>query len=241
MTQGRLNIMERRLKERLVGATILVVLIVLLVPELLSGPSRPLRTSAMTGGSNDTVRNVTVDLATSKATPAPDSAASAAAPMESQPPVESPPPRIDPPQAADGDRSDQAPPTPDLRVDHGAPPSITTPAAQPPLGAAVENPSPPPSSPSVRARSKARQAAAPSPAPHPVWAVQTGSFASRANAEKQVRRLKAHESSVYLSSGGKGSALRYRVRVGPYTDRAAAERALARLRQQGESASLVAP
>ena len=32
--------MDRRVKERLVGATILVVLIVLIVPELLSGPDR---------------------------------------------------------------------------------------------------------------------------------------------------------------------------------------------------------
>ena len=33
--------MDRRVKERLIGATILVVLIVLIVPELLSGPKRP--------------------------------------------------------------------------------------------------------------------------------------------------------------------------------------------------------
>src|ERR1700688_4884165 len=33
--------MDRRVKERLVGASILVVLIVLIVPELLSGPPAP--------------------------------------------------------------------------------------------------------------------------------------------------------------------------------------------------------
>ena len=61
--------MDRRVKERLIGASILVVLIVLIVPELLSGPApapvapRPLSTAGP-------VRSVTVDLATSQ-TPEP--------------------------------------------------------------------------------------------------------------------------------------------------------------------------
>jgi DedD protein len=237
---GLLNIMDRRLKERLVGATILVVLIVLIVPELLSGPRRPLPTPAVTGGAVEAVRNVTVDLATSKATAASDSSVSAPA-SESPPPIESPPPRADSPPPADGDRSEDAT-TPELHTGHGSPPSITTLKAQQPQGAAVENPSAPPISAGVRARSNAAGETAASPQePHPFWAVQTGSFASRANAEKQMHRLKSHESSVYLSSGGRGPALRYRVRVGPFADRAAAERAKARLKQEGESASLVAP
>jgi len=231
MTGSKAHIMDRRLQERLVGATILVALIVLIVPELLSGPRRPLQAPAVTGGSNETVRNVTVDLATSKATPAPP-------PIEPPPAVESPP-RIDPPRVEAS--PDQAAPTPGSRVDRRPPPSITTLTAQQPPGAAVENPSPPPTSTGVRARSKAGEPAASAQAPHSFWAVQTGSFASRANAEKQMARLKSHESSVYLSSGGKGAALRYRVRVGPYPDRAAAERAVARLKQEGESANLVAP
>ena len=59
--------MDRRVKERLIGATILVVLIVLIVPELLSGPKRP---RAAAGGVSLPVRSrsVSVDLATSKAT-----------------------------------------------------------------------------------------------------------------------------------------------------------------------------
>ena len=63
--------MDRRVKERLIGATILVVLIVLIVPELLSGP-KAARTPVQppsAAGPADAVRNVTVDLATSKATP----------------------------------------------------------------------------------------------------------------------------------------------------------------------------
>ena len=73
--------MDRRVKERLVGASILVVLIVLVVPELLSGPPSAGRAPA---AAPQPVRNVTVDLATSKPT-APDSAADPAA-SGAQPP-----------------------------------------------------------------------------------------------------------------------------------------------------------
>jgi DedD protein len=81
--------MDRRVKERLVGASILVVLIVLIAPELLSGPA-PLSPGPATKGlpavsAPEPVRHVTVDLATSKPAvtdPATDStaAASSAAP-----------------------------------------------------------------------------------------------------------------------------------------------------------------
>src|SRR5260370_40679148 len=72
MKEGWSSVMDRRVKERLVGATILVVLIVLIVPELLSGPKArvPPVQPPSAAGPAEAVRNVTVDLATSKATPA---------------------------------------------------------------------------------------------------------------------------------------------------------------------------
>jgi DedD protein len=60
--------MERRVKERLIGASILVALVVLVVPELLSGPkpnAGPVPT--LPAAAPDPIRNVTVDLTTSKA------------------------------------------------------------------------------------------------------------------------------------------------------------------------------
>jgi len=64
--------MDRRVKERLVGATILGVLIVLLVPELLSGPKPA---AAPAASSTEPVRNVTVDLTTRQSVaPAPTAA-----------------------------------------------------------------------------------------------------------------------------------------------------------------------
>jgi DedD protein len=80
--------MDRRVKERLIGAGILVVLAVVAVPELLSGP-KPAAPAAelprLPAGAPDPVRNVTVDLATSKpavasSAPAPPTPTAAAPP-----------------------------------------------------------------------------------------------------------------------------------------------------------------
>src|SRR5579863_7947251 len=66
--------MDRRVKERLVGASILAALIVLIVPELLSGPP-PASVNPSSGlpvSAPQPVRNVTVDLATRKVPPEPE-------------------------------------------------------------------------------------------------------------------------------------------------------------------------
>jgi DedD protein len=198
--------MDRRVKERLVGASILVVIIVLIVPELLSGPAPGPVTPRLPVSAPEPVRNVTVDLTPNKA-PAPEPAAEAAA-SSAQPPA-----------AGSGDAASAvAEPTP-------------APAAAVP-SAPLETTTPPPTS--------AATAAKPGAAGHS-WAVQLGSFASHANADKLVRQLKAQGFSVYVLSGGSGPSLRYRVRVGPMADRGAAAQAAARLKSLGHVGSLVSP
>jgi DedD protein len=205
--------MDRRVKERLVGASILVVLIVLIVPELLSGPAPGPVTPRLPVSAPQPVRNVTVDLATNKA-PAPEPAAEAAA-SSAQPP----------PGTGSGDAASAvAEPTPASP----APAAPPVPVPSVPL----ETTAPPPTS--------AATAAKPAAAGHS-WAVQLGSFASHGNADKLVRKLKAQGFSVYVLSGGSGSSLRYRVRVGPIADRGAAAQAAARLKSLGHVGSLVSP
>ena len=70
--------------------------------------------------------------------------------------------------------------------------------------------------------------------------VQLGVFASRANADKLVHELKARGYPAYLASSGPTAAPRYRVRVGPMAQAAAAQ-TLAKLQSQGHSGALVAP
>ena len=209
--------MDRRVKERLVGASILVVLIVLIVPELLSGPAPGPVTPRLPVSAPEPVRNVTVDLATNKA-PAPEPAAEAAASS------------AQPPGTGSGDAASAVvEPTPAASA-AAAPAPAAPPASAP--SAPLETTAPPPTS--------AATAPKPAAAGHN-WAVQLGSFASHANADKLVRKLKAQGFSVYVLSGGSGASLRYRVRVGPMADRGAATQAAARLKSLGHVGSLVSP
>jgi DedD protein len=213
--------MDRRVKERLIGASILVALIVLVVPELLSGPKSavPSATPAAIFPANapEPTRNVTLDLATSKApansevepADAEGSAASAAS-------------------AAKGGESAPAPATSTVASSSSASATAATTSAAPA------------SAPS--ASTKTVETAAPSPISVRVtWAVQLGSFASRANADNLSRQLKGQGFSVYVLTGGSGASARYRVRVGPLADRDSAERTAAKLKSIGHVSSLVAP
>jgi DedD protein len=202
--------MDRRVKERLIGASILVVLIVLVVPELLSGPKPAAPPALGPRTIAEPIRHVTVDLTTSKAPAASDAEpvaipASPASAAGSAPGAESgsPGPNVASPAAA---------------------PRATAPAAAPAAPAPVETSAPSPIS-----------------AAHASWAVQLGSFASRANADKLLQQLKAQGLTVYLSSGGSGQGLRYRVRIGPLADRDTAERTAAKLKSLGHVSTIVAP
>jgi DedD protein len=217
--------MDRRLKERLVGATILVALIVLIVPELLSGPKRPGLPPLAAGLPAAPSRSVVVDLATSKATAEPESgAASQAAPAEAP---------------NNTDAAEESTHTASAEPAAPSAPSVATLKAQNAAPAPLETPASPPKSVPAGPRSAAPVEA---PAvPRHAWAVQLGSFASKANADRLAHRLQGSGGSFYVVAGGSGSALRYRVRMGPLTDRSAAERALAKLKAQGHSATIVTP
>jgi DedD protein len=209
--------MDRRVKERLIGASILVVLIVLVVPELLSGPKSavPSATPAAIFPANapEPTRNVTLDLATSKA------------PANSE---------VEPAEAAKGG---EAAPTPAPSTDGSSSTAVSTSTA--PTSTAPASAAP---APDAAATAKPVETAAPSPiSTRAAWAVQLGSFASRTNADNLSRQLKGQGFSVYVLSGGSGASVRYRVRVGPLADRDSAERTAAKLKSIGHASSLVAP
>jgi DedD protein len=221
--------MDRRLKERLVGATILVVLIVLIVPELLSGPKRSVKAPAAASGPVEILRNVTVDLAANAPADGPASAASAPLLPPFAAPQPAPPGAAEPaaaPVIGTLKAQQQTPPVPD-KPQQQTPPLLDHEPATP-NSASTGNPRTP-------------RGAAADQGLRRSWALQIGSFVSRANADQLVRRLKPHERSVHVSPSGKGAARRYRVRLGPFADRAAAEQAMLRLRQAGQSPSLIPP
>jgi DedD protein len=207
--------MDRRVKERLVGASILVVLIVLIVPELLSGPAPAPATSRLRANAPEP-RNVIVDLGNGKAQATAPASDSVAAPAASAP---SPAAASAVPNAGDAAHSSPEAPAP----------AAATPATAP---AALENAPAHPTS-LATARKPANSGHS--------WAVQLGSFASRENADKLAHQLKAQGFAVYISPSGSGASSRYRVRVGPMADRGAATQTVAKLKSVGQVASLVPP
>lgn len=222
--------MDRRLKERLVGASILVALIVVVVPELLSGP-KPRTAAPAPAIAAAPMRTVTVDLATRKTVGAAESGV--AGTESGQPPS---PPSGNPAGAAPGGPAQPA---------GGAPAGASSPAASAaPAAPNARGPGAQPLESSAPAPTSEVKKASPPAGGAPragSWAVQLGSFVDKANAEKLVRQLKSSGIAVYVVKTGSGGSQRYRVRMGPMSDRAAAERAAAKLNAQGHATTLVSP
>lgn len=203
--------MEQQLKQRLVGAAVLVSIAILVVPVLLDGGYRraapPTRDMAPMpqDGFEDMVAPLPPDV--KQALEAglgadPDALSSAAAEAATA---------LDTPQVSAPAFVDEAPPP---APEAAAPVPPPVPAPQP---AADTKPAPSPKP-------------VPTPAPAAAtpgaeqWTVQLGSFASRTNAEGLLARVKASGAGGFilpLTDGGKTS---YRVRAGPVAGRAAADR-----------------
>jgi DedD protein len=197
-------------KERLTGALILVGLIVVLVPELLSGPiARTVNTRGPVSAAEEPpLRSYTINLADE-----PRGGSGSGRPQPSAPaaPVTAAPEPVaatTPPPTAAGTETEQAP-------------SVTRPAA---------SNAPPPAPPQSAATPAGSSAAA--------YMVQLGSFANRANAERLAQQVHALGYPVSVSRGTTGRRL-YRVQVGPTHDRAAAEQTAAKLRAQGHKGAVV--
>jgi DedD protein len=243
--------LERPVKERLIGATILVALIVIFVPALLSGPRViPSRSGGM---EIEAKRRVLIDVQTSKATPSVEplepsaSAAGAASSAANAAPGAAPGSSASPGLAASSRDPSTPPSVAASSRDTSTPPSAavtshhTAPAAAP-LEKRSSGPTSPVSGDAAHGASSVASAEAGGTASGTrPWSVQVGVFANRSNAEKLVHQLKSKGASAYLLTVGSSTKPRYRVRVGPLPDRAAAERTVTHLKAEGHSATLVAP
>jgi DedD protein len=247
-------------KERLTGAIILVAVLVLLVPELLTGPSRSAQSSRVVANADGSqMRSYTINLADDAA-----SRTSKSAPVtESPAPQSVPAPEVTPPsgsadagaaKAADAAvESADAPVEPSEQTEGSgeAPPALAKAEPVPtPPPARMEAPKPAPVAPrepaaAVRVEAPSVPASRSGSAEARVdkgWAIQVGSFASRENADRLARNLKGKGFAATVSqSSGKGSKRLWRVRVGPEADRAAAVALGARLRSAGQPGGSVVP
>ena len=208
--------MEEPLKARLIGASILVLLAVALVPELLSGPKDSATGGTAAGGAKNT-RTVTIDLGGAVADgarlePRPETAA-APATTPTLPTVDSPAPA--PVTEAPTASTPQDQPA---AMEEAAAPPVRAPEARP---AAIE--------PAVQAVAPAKGA----------FSVQVGAFGSEATARKLVADLKADGMPAYIAPLSKSGKTLHRVRAGPVPDRAAADKLAARLKARGLPVSVV--
>jgi DedD protein len=232
--------MEEPLKARLIGASILVVLAVALVPELLSGPKHSAPGDAMPGSAKGT-RTVTIDLggavaAGAKLEPRPDTVP-ASAPPQALPTVETPTPEPTP-AAKTATTADESVPTeetpPSEAVTVAAPKPAPALAPAPKQVQAQTTPAKPEVKPSVAAPAVPAAASA-----QGGYSVQVGAFGSDATARKLVNDLKAEGLPAYIAPLSKSGKTLHRVRVGPTADRAAADKLAVKLKARGLPVSVV--
>ena len=186
---------NKQFKERLTGAVILVVFVVIVVPALLSGPPHPAAPAATAGVEGPPMRSYTIDLTE---------------PAGTQPPIT--PMTVAPPPAPGAESA--------------------------PIPAPLPTPAPAPAPESAPAPAQAPVAESRPASVETGFAVQIGSFASRANAEGLVVKLGKGGFPAFISPTGNGRKL-YRVRVGPVADRASAQQLAARLAEAGQPGKVV--
>jgi DedD protein len=219
-------IVDVQAKDRLTGAVILVALLVLFVPELLSGPGRKAATIATQPTDEPPLRSYTVELGD-------ESRGRHAL-------VPGPAPAAPPPVAAT---------VPAATVPAATAPAVTVPAVTAPAATTPEPTTPEATTPAATAPRRQEPVRATAAPANPVaresvppslagWTVQLGSFASRANAERLVRDLKARGYAAFLTESASGGRKLYRVRVGPAGNRASAQTLAAQLRSAGHPGSL---
>jgi DedD protein len=254
---------ERLVKERLVGAAVLMAAAIILIPEMLGGPDRA-RTTPGDESATQTrsqshgdapIKTYTIDLSRSPGTqpivtpednrapppeeePAPATQASTIATSPAGTNDEGRPPNPHP--------ATQAEPEPARTPDTNALDRGTVARATAPTTRVVE----PPTNPVAPARQAPQSPQPPQPSERPLasganaptsgaWAVQLGSFSKQSTAERLVKELQGKGHDAYVMPVKSGSATLYRVRIGPMKDRASAQATLQAVQSIAPGAAVV--
>lgn len=226
--------MERHLKERIVGATVIVALGIIIIPWLLDGPAqspRPVEQALELPPVESPGRTYTIPLDPAAGPPVQVGNGNGAQPAPARPgagAVQRPPAEEPPAQ--------QPTPTPSPQREVRAEQPVQ-PAPRPvPSPAPAEQPAP---QPAPATRPPATTATPPAQRAPEGWAVQVGSFSQADNAQALQRRLGGEGFDAYVSRVATDAGTMHRVRVGPVPERDAADRLLARLRAAGHTGARV--
>ncbi len=212
--------MDQGLKERLVGAAVLVAIAVWLIPWVLDGPEDGAEAPASSLQLPSADEPMPMRTQTLKLGDAPEPSGGSVAPPATTPATQlqaaSEPPK---PAAAE-----QPKPAPESRADL---PSV----GEQTVAAVTHAP---------EKATAAQPKSAPPPAAAGDWTVQLGSFEDEGNAKRTAQRAATFGYKAEVSSSRNGARLLYRVRVGPQATKAASEAAASALRAHGMEARVVA-
>lgn len=196
--------MEVRVRERLVGALVLVAIVVLLVPAILKGRAPE---PAAAAPESAPVRRIEMPIGDQA--PAPEEQVLVPEQLMPEPPPASP--------TREAQAPDRETPVPSSKT---APPPPEVPEPR-----SVAKP--------TVAKSPAQSTPTPNTGPASAWAVQLGAFSNKAKAEQLVAELRKRQFAAFLLEYRASGQVLYRVRVGPEQDRARAEATAARLAKEG--------
>lgn len=215
MTQETSGFMERQLLERMIGAGVLLVALVIIVPAILDGrpdvedTSQSSATGRDAPGSAVPLRTHTIRLDRRPESP----------PVARQAVVPASPPR-----AAEPESETQAATISTLTTP--APTAVTEPLPQP-----APTPAPrqaePPKPPAVAASERVG------------WVVQLGSFSQKANAQRLAEDTRAKGFPAFLMPLERSGKTLYRVRIGPRDTRESAGELAASLSKAGFTGQVV--
>ena len=207
--------MDRALKERIIGAIVLVVAVVVVVPVFLDGPSDDAEIISesinLPGQANDGTRTIVLDRDRSEPVP--------------QTPAQSP--AVEPEGAT----------TPQSTIASAPVESEPEPVEEP--VATASEPEPAPETRPERTEAPAAAPAVASRSSTGMWAVQLGSFSNQGNAERLAADLRQQGFAAFLSDVSTDDGVLHRVRIGPQKDRESAEVMAARLGRAGHKGQVV--
>lgn len=213
---------------------------IILVPEMLSGPPQQKRAEPARAEGETPVKTYTIDLSRSPNSQVPGDDV----PDTRAPPAETlPTPAAEPTDESSAEASQANPDsTSRTTAEQVAASPVPPPAPSKPEARKEPASQPQPVAPSARPEPTVRTpvaSSAPAPRSTSGWAVQLGSFSSRATAERLTGELRAEGYEAFVMPVESGGATLYRVRVGPMPSRDSAEATLRKVKDKVRGAAVV--
>lgn len=214
--------MDQGLKERLVGAAVLVAIAVWLIPWVLDGPEGGAEPPASSLQLPSAEEPMPMRTQTLKLGDAPEPSAGSAAAPNTTPPAQLQAAAAPPKPAADSQKAEADPPKLAAEPERQGEQTVAAAARVPERSQATTQDAPPKT-----------------PADGG-WAVQLGSYEDEANAKRMAQRVGTFGYKAEVSSYRSGALTLYRVRVGPQATKAASDATASALRAHGVEATVVA-